>query len=311
MLAVTGANGFVGRTLCTALVREGLPFRPIGRVSAADRFGVGDIGPDTDWSGALAGVSCVVHLAARVHHMREQATDPLPAYRNTNLDGTLRLAREARACGVRRLVFVSTIKVNGERTDIGRPFRADHPAQPLDPYGVSKWEAEQGLWALARSTGLDVVVVRPPLVYGAAVGANFRAMVSLVRTGIPLPFASIRNKRSLIAVENLADLLLRCATHPQAPGNTFLCSDGEDLSTPELLRAVARGLNRPVRLLPAPPGLLTAAAGLVGQSAAVRRLTESLQVEIGATRAKLGWHPPVPLAEAMTRAAAGWGGDLP
>ena len=306
MLAVTGAGGFVGRALCTALSEAGLPYRPIGRRPVAGGVGVGDIGPATAWRDALAGVSCVVHLAARVHHMREQVADPLAAYRHTNRDGTLWLAREAHACGVRRLVFVSSVKVNGERTEAGHPFRADHPARPLDPYGVSKWEAEQALWALARSTDLEVVVVRPPLVYGAAVGANFRALVSLVQRGIPLPFATIRNKRSLIAVENLADLLMSCAIHRNAPGKTFLCSDGQDLSLPDLLRAIGRALNRPARLLPTPPGLLRLAGRIAGQGAAVRRLTESLQVETEATSAVLGWHPPVPLDEAMTRAAAGW-----
>ena len=296
--------------MCATLEAAGLSYRAIGRQPGPRHVGVGDIGPETEWRDALSDVSVVIHLAARVHHMRERDGDPLGAYRHTNVAGTLRLAREAQACGVRRLVFVSSIKVNGERTAPGRPFRSGDPARPLDPYGVSKWEAEQDLWALARDTGLEVVVVRPPLVYGAEVGANFRALVALVRRGVPLPLGSIRNKRSLIAVENLTDLLLRCATHPNASGGTFLCSDGQDFSTPDLVRAIGRGVKRPVRLVPVPVWALRLAASLVGQGATAQRLTESLQVDATETCARLEWHPPYRAEDAMVRAAAGWTADI-
>ena len=296
--------------MCATLKAADLKFRAIGREAAPGQIGVGDIGPQTAWWDALSGVSVVIHLAARVHHMREGHGDPLGAYRHTNVAGTLRLAREAHARGVRRLVFVSSVKVNGERTEPGRPFRSEDPARPLDPYGVSKWEAEQGLWALARETGLEVVIVRPPLVYGAEVGANFRALVALVRRGVPLPLGSIRNKRSLIAVENLTDLLLRCATHPNAPGGTFLCSDGQDFSTPDLVRTIARGVRRPVRLVPVPVWALSAAGCLTGQRTTVQRLTESLQVDAVETCTRLEWRPPLRPEDAMIRAAAGWTADI-
>lgn len=306
MLAVTGATGFVGRGMRATLEASGVAFRAIGREDAPGQVGVGDIGPETEWRGALSGVSVVIHLAARVHHLHERDRDPLGVYRRTNVAGTLRLAREAQAGGVRRLVFVSSVKVNGERTEPGRPFQSGDPARPLDPYGLSKWEAEQELWALARRTGLEVAVVRPPLVYGAEVGANFGALVALVQRGVPLPLGAIRNKRSLIAVENLTDLLLRCATHPNAPGGTFLCSDGQDVSTPELVRTIGRGLKRPVRLVPVPAWGLGLAAGLAGRGATVQRLTESLQVDASETCARLDWHPPYQAEDAMMRAAAGW-----
>lgn len=304
VIAVTGATGFVGRTLCGAMVARGVTFRALGRVADEATVGVGDIGPETDWRAALAGADTVIHLAARVHRLRDAGPDLPKLYRHTNVDGTLKLARDAAAVGVRRLVFVSSVKVLGERTAPGRPFRPDDPPAPQDPYGHSKWEAEDALKAVATRVGLGVVVVRPPLVYGAGVGANFRALVELVRRGLPLPLAAVRNRRSLIAAENLADLLLCCATHPEAPGRTFLCSDGEDVSTPDLLRAIGLAERRPVRLLPVPVPLLRVAGRLTGQGAAVARLTESLQIDARATRDLLGWRPPCTMREALARAAA-------
>lgn len=307
MIAVTGATGFVGRALCRHLAEARQPFRALGRRAAAGVVAVGDIGPDTDWRAPLAGADTVIHLAARVHQMRDGGRDTLPLYRETNVEGTRTLARQAASAGVRRLVYASSVKVNGERTRPGRPFRPDDAPAPDDPYGRSKLEAEQALAAVAAETGLEVVVVRPPLVYGAGVGANFKALVALVRRGLPLPLGAVRNSRSLIAAENLADLLLHCATHPDAPGSTLLCSDDQDVSTPALLRAVGAAERRPVRLFSAPPWALRAAGRLAGQGAAVDRLTESLQVDISETRARLGWRPPFTLREAMFRAAAsGW-----
>ncbi|MDX7949912.1 NAD-dependent epimerase/dehydratase family protein [Lichenihabitans sp. Uapishka_5] len=307
MLVVTGATGFVGQALCAALVEAGIAFRPVGRQATPDRIGVGEIGPDTDWRHAVAGTTAVVHLAARVHHMREDARDADAAYRRVNLEGTLALARQAHEAGVSRFVFVSSIKVNGERTVAGQRFRADDAPHPLDAYGRSKQAAEDGLLAFGARTGMEVVIVRPPLVYGPGVGANFRALVTLARRGLPLPFGLIRNKRSLIAVENLVDLLMHCITHPRASGRVWLCSDGEDISTPDLLRAICRASDVPARLFPLPPSLLQAAASLAGRGAAAHRLTESLQVDMRDTGDTLDWRPPLTMAEALARAArAGW-----
>lgn len=306
MIAVTGATGFVGRSLCEALRHAGTAFRPLSRADAPGCIAVGDIGPDTAWGAALAGASTVVHLAARVHHRQEREASALDSYRRTNVAGTLRLARKAQACGVRRIVFVSSIKVNGERTEPGHPFHADDAPAPTDPYGISKLEAERELRALGAKTGLEVVVVRPPLVYGAEVGANFRALVDLARKGLPLPLGAIRNKRSLIAVGNLVDLLIRCVDHPQAAGRTFLCRDGQDVSTPELLRAIGLALGRPAQLVPAPALVIEAAGKLLGQGAAVRRLTDSLQVDDAETRACLDWTPPFTLGQALSLASSAW-----
>ncbi|WP_234266972.1 UDP-glucose 4-epimerase family protein [Hydrogenophaga sp. NFH-34] len=305
MLAVTGATGFVGRALLGRLVRDGRPVRALTRSgpSAPGRVCIGDIGPDTDWRAALAGVRCVVHCAARVHVMADRHPDPLAAYRAVNTAGTERLARQAAQAGVRRLVLVSTVKVLGERSLPGRPLSANSPAQPEDPYGQSKHEAEQALWAVARESGLEVVVVRPPLVYGPGVGANFRALMRWVAQGRPLPLGAIRNQRSLVGIHNLVDLLVRCTDHPQAPGRAWLVSDGHDLSTPDLVRAMAAATGRPARLWPVPVPALQLAGRLTGRAAAVARLTESLQVDISDTVRQLDWRPPYPVDIELARTA--------
>lgn len=307
MIAVTGATGFVGRAVCSRLASEGLAHRALARTGSDRTVGVGAIGADTEWRAALAGIDTVIHLAARVHQMHEPPASALERHRAVNVAGTLRLAQEAQAAGVRRLIFVSSIKVLGERTSPGRPFRSVDAPAPADPYAQSKLEAEQGLARIPGTSDLEIVVVRPPLVYGAGVGANFRALVSLVRRGVPLPLARIDNKRSLIAVDNLADLLLRCASHPDAGGGSFLCRDGEDLSTPDLIRAIGAAEGRPVRMFAAPVWGLRAVAGPLGQAAAIDRLSESLQVDDTDTRHRLDWHPPLNLREALAKAAAtGW-----
>lgn len=302
-ILVTGATGFVGAPLSRKLVEAGHSVRgtqhgprrvPVDVVPVP----IGDIGPETDWRSAVEGVQVVVHLAARVHVMREIASDPLAEFRLVNTAGTERLARQAAAAGVRRMVFVSSIKVNGEET-IDSPIRASDPAAPSDAYGVSKWEAEQRLKAVAEETGLDFVVVRPPMVYGPGVQANFLRLLRAVDRGVPLPFRTVRNARSLVFLGNLTDLLARCVEHPGAAGATFLVSDGRDLSTPDLIRAMAEHLGRTARLVPVSPALLKSAGLLLNRGELVRRLVGSLAVDISQTRALLDWEPPIAIDAAM------------
>ncbi len=262
-----------------------------------------DLGPQGDWRDALSGIDAVIHCAARVHVMHEQDDDPLQAFRRVNVAGTLQLARQAVEAGVRRFIYLSSIKVNGEMTRAGQPFRADDPATATDPYGISKWEAEEGLFALARDTGLEVVVVRPPLVYGPDVRANFLSMMNWLKKGVPLPFGAIRNQRSLVAVGNLADLLRVCLDHPAAAGQRFLVSDGDDLSTSELLRQLGVALRRPAWLVPVPQAWLEMAARVLGRDDIGRRLCGSLQVDIAKTRTLLNWTPPLTVEQALALTA--------
>jgi UDP-glucose 4-epimerase len=248
-------------------------------------------------------MTAVVHLAARTHVTRDRADDPLAEFRRVNVEGTLNLARLAAAAGVRRFVFVSSIKVNGDHTLPGRPFTADDAPAPTDAYGLSKHEAEIGLRRVAHSTDLELVVIRPVLVYGPGVKANFLTMMRWVSRGVPLPLGAIHNKRSLVASSNLVDLIIVCLGHPAASGQTFLVSDGEDLSTTTLLRRLAKALGRPARLIPIPAALLSTGAGLVGKAAWARRLCGSLQVDIGKTRDLLGWNPPLKLDDALSKTA--------
>ncbi len=308
---ITGGTGFVGQALTQRALSDGKDVRLALRRPVEQTTGkglmVGQIDGQTQWQDALDGVDTVFHLAARVHVMNETASDPLTAFRDVNTEGTLNLARQAAAAGVRRLVFLSSIKVNGERTTPGRPFTADQPARPEDPYGQSKWEAEQGLRALGADTGLEVVIVRPPLVYGPGVRANFAALLRAVDRGWPLPLASVTgNRRSLVALDNLVDLLVTCADHPAAAHQTFLASDGEDLSTAGLLMRMARALGRSPRLLPFPPSLLRLGAAALGRQAVVQRLLDNLQVDITATRQMLDWQPPITVDEGLRRTVAGF-----
>lgn len=301
-ILVTGATGFVGRVLCTEALRRGMTVRAAvreGSVPGCECAPLPGLSAAADWTAALAEVSTVIHLAARVHVMQESAADPLAEFRKTNVEGTERLARQAARNGVKRLVFVSSIKVNGEATEGDARFAECSPASPRDAYGLSKWEAEQALWRVAADTGLEVVVVRPPLVYGPAVKGNFAAMLAVLRRRIPLPFASIRNARSLLYVGNLADALLLCATHPSAARNTYLVSDGEDISTPDLLRRLGQAMGKPARLLPCPVALLEAMGRLTGKTAQVERLIGSLRVDSGKIRREVGWSPPYSIAAGL------------
>jgi nucleoside-diphosphate-sugar epimerase len=252
---------------------------------------VGDLDSQTDWNAALAGVDSVVHLAARVHVMHETERDPLAVFRQVNTYGTERLASQAAAAGVRRLVYVSTIKVNGEET-VEAPFSERDPPQPGDAYATSKWEAEQVLMRVSKSTGMEVVIVRPPLVYGPGVRGNFLGLMRLIDKGVPLPVGSCHNRRSLLGLDNFVDFLAACVDHPAAVGEIFVLSDGEDLSTPDLIRRLAAAMGRPARLLPIRSSLLRLAARMVGRPGIYRRLCGSLQVDSSHARRMLGWVPP-------------------
>lgn len=321
MILVTGANGFVGSALIERLVTEGRS------VKAASRGGrgnfpeqvvdlcIGDLGAMQDWGQALVGVEVVVHSAARVHVMRDRAAKPLEAFRRVNVDGTLNLARQAAASGVRRFVYISSAKVNGEVTSgqsIGRGLNervgffteVDEP-KPVDAYGLSKLEAEQGLRQIAAETGMDVVIIRPPLVYGPGVRANFAALLKAVRLGYPLPFGAIDNKRSLVALGNLVDFIVTCIAHPSAANQVFLVSDGEDVSTPELIRRIAERMGRPARLFPLPVWILHFGARLIGRADMAQRVCSSLRLDISKARRLLGWSPPFGLDEGLAHAIQG------
>lgn len=306
---VTGANGFVGRAVCAELRRRGASVRAAMRVpnpTDADAVRMPDLGPESDWSSLLtdASIDCVIHLAARVHVMNDSAQDPLADFRRANTAGTLQLARQAALAGVRRFVYVSSIKVNGEETLPGQPFVPCVTKAPRDPYGLSKFEAERGLAELSRDTGMELVIVRPPLVYGPGVRANFLSMMRWIKRGVPLPLGAIDNRRSLVALDNLVDLLILCGKHPAAAGKTFLVSDCEDLSTTELLRRMGSALGKRARLLPVPSVFLTGGAALVGRGDVARRLCGSLQVDVSETREVLGWKPVVDVDAALGKTAA-------
>ena len=291
MILVTGSNGFVGRQLCATLGARGIAFRAAVRNNAQHaQVAVGNLDGATDWQAALYDCDAVIHLAARVHVMSDTDTDPLRANREVNLDATVNLARQAAAAGVKRFVFVSSVKVNGESTD-GQPFTAlDRPA-PCDPYGQSKMEAELALLAFGRDSGLEVAIVRPPLVYGPGVKANFLNLIKMVDRGLPLPFGLATGLRSMVAVDNLVDLLILCTTHARAPGGIFMVSDGRDVTIRELVESIASALGKTVLMLPVPPALMRGGARLLGKSAVADRLLGSLQVDIQGTRDILGWMP--------------------
>ena len=310
MILVTGASGFVGRSLVAQLhnrgsIRVSLRRPLLERLPAGIEVVQAELAPDTDWSSALLGVQKVMHCAARPHVMNDLSADPLAEFHRVNVDGTIHLARQSALAGVRRFVFVSSIKVNGEQTVKGRPFLADQMSGPEDPYSVSKVEAEEGLRLLARETGMDVVIIRPPLVYGPGVKANFLAMMLWLKRGIPLPLGSVtENRRSLVALDNLLDLIITCLDQPAAANQTFLVSDGESLSTAELLHRLGEALGCPARLIPVPVPLLKMGAALLGKRDMARRLCGSLEVDISKTRELLGWMPPITVDEGLRRTAA-------
>lgn len=308
-ILVTGATGFVGRRLIhlmagnthrnlTAAVRGQARFRGPVRQSP-----VRELSAETDWSNALQNVDLVIHLAARVHIMQENASNPLAEFRRTNVEGTRALATQAARLGVKRFIFISTVKVNGEFTQQDAPFKAEDEPSPKDPYGQSKAEAEEVLRSIAAETGMEVVIIRPPLIYGPGVKANFAAMMNWLNRGIPLPLGHTENARSLLALDNLVDLIITCLDHPNAANQTFLASDGEDVSTTQLLQKMAAALGKKARLVPVPPALMRLGAKLGRREDIYQRLFGSLQLDIRHTRETLDWTPPLSLDEGLQQTA--------
>jgi nucleoside-diphosphate-sugar epimerase len=308
-ILITGASGFIGSTLLAVLAgakrqlvvatRKAAWAAPSGITS----LHVDDIGEATNWRPALAGIDTIVHLAARVHVMRDTLDDPLAGFRRVNVDGTLNLARQAAEVGVARFIFLSSVKVNGEATGPGRPFRSSDPAAPVDAYGISKHEAEQGLRALGETSAMTVASIRPPLVYGPGVRANFLRLMALVDRGLPLPFGGIRNARSLVSVWNLCDLIRTMADAPRLRPGIFMVSDGEDLSTPELVRRIAKSMQRPARVFRFPVPLLKSLGRLAGKAGEIGRLCDSLLVDMSATRRELNWTPPMSVDQSLQSTA--------
>lgn len=309
-ILITGANGFVGSALCENLRMDAVSIRralrsPKSTLDEDHNIAVGDISLETDWSSALQNVTAVVHLAARVHLMNESNPDPFSEFCFVNVEGTVNLASQAAAHGVSRFIFLSSIKVHGELTKKGQPFTVDDVPAPQDPYGVSKFEAEQKLWQISKETGMEIVVLRPPLVYGPCVKGNFLRLMQVIDKQWPLPFGSLQNQRSLIYLGNLVDVIRLCLTHPKAAGKAFLVSDGDDISTPELVRLIAASLGRRPFLLPVPVSWILLAGRLLGKQAAVDRLLGSLCADISTLREDLGWTPPYTMQEGL-EATAQW-----
>ena len=306
-ILITGATGFVGRRLVEQLLEDAsLSTRAAVRAMNVQDLKcpvvpVGDISEKTNWHEALIDCHVVIHAAARVHVLHDTVADPLVEFRRVNVDGTLNLARQAIEAGVKRFIFISSIKVNGEETRPGSPYFADDEPAPQDPYGISKLEAEQGLQTLGKHSGMDVVIIRPPLVYGSGVKGNFQTMVKWLGKKVPFPLGSVKNKRSLVAIDNLTSLISICIKHPKAANQIFLVSDGHDLSTKELLIKMGRALHLPVRLLPVPYWLIYITAKITGKKSIVQRLFGSLQVDISKTRELLGWNPPQGVDEALSK----------
>lgn len=305
---ISGANGFIGQFLClqaasksyrvTALTR-----RPWKFSSGIENLVLDDLSNVASIRSVLEEVGVVIHLAARVHVMNESTRDSLGLYQKINVENTLALARVAAESGVKRFIYLSSAKVNGEETNVHKPFTADDVPAPRDPYAISKLEAEISLLALGRQTGMEVVIIRPPLVYGPGVGANFARMMRWVLLGIPMPFGSISNKRSMVALENLANLILICVSKPAAANQVFLVSDGEDISLPQLLRKMAAVLGVPSRIFPFPVSFLWITAKMLGRKNVVQRLCGSLQLDISKTKKLLGWEPPASLDKSLSEVA--------
>lgn len=302
-VAVSGSTGFVGQALCAELARQNMPFAPISIARAAtENVAVGCVPTSADGATVLSQTRVLVHLAARVHVMHDAEVDPLAAFRAANVAGTLNLARQAVEAGVKRFVLISSIGVNGSQTTAGKPFSEANKPNPHNAYALSKWEAEQGLMQIADQTGLEVVIIRPPLVYGANAPGNFGSLMRVVQRGWPLPLGAVRNQRSLVALDNLVDFIITCISHPKAANQTFLISDRQDLSTTELVRGMAQAAGVPTRLLPVPVWALEWAGRFLGKGDAVQRLTGNLQIDSSKARDLLGWVSKVSVQEGLRRA---------
>jgi nucleoside-diphosphate-sugar epimerase len=314
MYLITGGTGFVGHALIKELSKRGCPVIATTRqmpmesksLSQINWVNIGEIYGQTDWKQALHNVDAVIHCAARAHVLNDTAVNPLESYRRVNVKGTLNLAVQAAHAGVKRFVFVSSIKVNGEATILGHPFKADDIPANFDPYGISKREAEDGLHELSAQTGMKVIIVRPPLIYGPGVKANFASMMRWISRGIPLPLGGIQNARSMVSLDNLVDLLITCLKHPAAVGQVFLASDGQDVSTPELIRLVASAMGKRVFLFPVPVSCLEMGAALLGKPSIAQRLCGSLQIDIQKNYHLLGWTPPLKLREGLIKTVEGF-----
>lgn len=307
-ILVTGASGFVGKALCALLLQRefdiiGVVRRlPLNPLPGLDYRILADLNRDTIWSEILDGVDVIVHCAARTHVIAETDPNPLMAYREINVDATVRLAEQASNSSAKRFIYISSIKVNGESTS-NQPFKPNDTPAPENPYGISKWEAEQALQNIAKNNSLDVVIIRPPLVYGPGVLANFRRLMQLIMSYFPLPFGAIHNSRSLVALDNLVDLIAICLKHPAAANETFLVSDGDDLSTTALVQRMSVALGKKKYLIPVPKFILQSIASMLGKADYAKRLVGSLQVDISKTRDLLGWSPPVSMDDALKNTA--------
>jgi UDP-glucose 4-epimerase len=309
-ILVTGANGFLGTALCNTAMSRGLTVHgatrsPNNLPKGVNHCAIGNIDSSTDWQSYLIDCEVLVHLAARVHVMNDRSIDPLEEFRRVNVQGALNLAQQAANAGVRRFVFISSIKVNGESTQLGSSFHADDVPAPQDAYGISKMEAEHGLRTIAVETGMEVVIIRPSLVYGPGVKGNFATMMRWLSRSLPLPLGAIRNHRSLVALDNLVDLILLCLTHPNAANQTFLVSDGDDISTTDLLMRMGQAMSKPAQLVPVPVSWLRFILMIIGKNDVAQRLCSSLQVDINKTRNMLGWNPPLTLDQGLKKTAVG------
>ncbi|MEN2509151.1 SDR family oxidoreductase [Stutzerimonas stutzeri] len=303
-LLVTGANGFIGARLVSFLKKGSFNLTTVVRRAisgSADNALIINLDSTTDWAPIVSNIDVVIHTAAKVHAMSGDVDGSLASYREMNTYGTLKLAEQSAAAGVKRFIFISSVKVNGEQTGPASPYSANDPSGPVDPYGISKYEAELGLLEIASKTTMEVVIIRPPLVYGPQVKGNFASMIKLVGKGVPLPLGAIHNKRSLVGIDNLVDLIIHCIDHPAAANQIFLAGDGEDLSTTELLRGVGKAMGKPARLIPVPVGFLYFGAILLGKKAMAQRLLGSLQVDISKTCELLDWKPPYTVEEGLKR----------
>ncbi len=308
---VTGANGFIGYALCKKLLVSNYKIKGVVRsknynsrlFEGIDTWKLESVGPKTDWSEALIGIECVVHLAARVHIVTNDTHDPFTLFREVNVSGSKRLAREAAFANVRRLIYISSVKVNGEGRST--PYKEEDIPKPQDAYSISKWEAEKVLNKISEETGMEIVILRSPLVYGPRVKANFLRLLEIVEHGIPLPLASIKNRRSFIYLDNLVDAIVTCMKHPKAAGQTYFVSDGEDVSTSELIRRISYALGRPSRIFPLPPVMLNIAGIITGKSVAIDRLLSSLMVDSSKFRRELDWKAPFSMEQGL-RETAKW-----
>ncbi|MES2675604.1 MAG: SDR family oxidoreductase [Pseudomonadota bacterium] len=307
---VTGAGGFVGSAVLHKLISLDIPVCGVVRTATSgcstEVTVKGDMDATTDWADTLKDIDVVVHCAARAHIMDDKAKNPLAAFRKNNVEATLNLCRQAANAGVKRFIFISSVKVNGEATTSNQKFSADDLPAPLDPYGISKWEAEQGLRMLASETGIEVVIIRPPLVYGSRVKGNFQSLLKLAKTGIPLPLGDISNRRSMIFIENLVDFIVLTLKHPAAANETFLVADEDDLSTAQLLQELRQFMKVPVRIFSVPQICLYCLGSVTRTTAIVERLCGSLCLDVTKTKNMLGWKPTFTAREGLQQTVTSW-----